>query len=62
MIILFKYDHIRQLQEVIVAPDVEFARVIDETLNILFYKIDIGCCELFTKLMHKYFFLKVHVF
>ena len=36
---LFKNNHICQLQEVIVTPDVKFARVIDKSLYILLNKI-----------------------
>lgn len=36
---LFKNNHICQLQEIVVTPDIEFARVIDKSLYILLYKI-----------------------
>ena len=36
---LFKNNHICQLQEIVVTPDIEFARVIDKSLNIQLYKI-----------------------
>ena len=49
--VLFELNHIGQLEEVIVGPDVEFPLVNDEWLDILPDHIDVGSRKAFTQLL-----------
>ena len=49
--VLFELNHIGQLEEVIVGPDIEFPLVNDERLHILPDHIDVGSRKAFTQLL-----------
>ena len=49
--VLFELNHIGQLEEVIVGPDIEFPLVNDERLDILPDHFDVGSRKAFTQLL-----------
>ena len=61
MIILFKHNHIGQLQEVIVAPDVEFALVDDVRDNIGLYYINVCFRNTFLQEFQEEFLCQVDI-
>ena len=50
---LFEPDHVSQLEEVVVGPDVELALVNDERLHILPDHVDVGSRKAFTQLLEE---------
>ena len=49
--VLFELNHIGQLEDVVVGPDIEFPLVNDERLHILPDHIDVGSSKAFTQLL-----------